>query len=82
MDPVATLELALEGDFYAKQDYNRWVHNGGYKVKAKAWIDSNTQPQLIEIDYLGPELVRGICGLVFENKHYVKYDKIVKGSAR
>lgn len=81
MDPAEVLKKALTGDQWAKKDYNEWIKSGGAPATVKAFIDQVT-PQLLEVDYLGPELVRGTCGLVFPHREYVKYDRVLASTVR
>ena len=80
MDPEATLRKALDGDRWARLDYNLWIERGGFAAKAKAFVHGDTMPRLVEVRYLGPKLVRCLTGLVHPKTEYIRYENVIAGS--
>lgn len=76
MDPVNLLRKALDGHFQSRLDYNRL----GIPVSLKVFLPGETMPTLMAVDYLGPALVRGTCGLVFPARKYVTYQSVIPGT--
>jgi len=75
MDPVEALRMALLGDKDAREAYNEWVKNDGYKVDVKVWTNGTQAPLVMTVSHIGPALLRGTVGLVFPKKAYVPHTK-------
>jgi len=69
--------MALLGDKDAREAYNEWVKNDGYKVDVKVWTNSAQAPLIFTVSYIGPELLRGTIGLVFPKKAYIQHTKVL-----
>lgn len=77
---MSLLRKALDGDRQSALDYNRTVSDGAPLAQVKVFLPGETMPSLMAVDYLGPALVRGTCGLVFPARKYVPYASVLAGS--
>lgn len=77
MDPAEALRMALNGDKDAREAYNEWVANDGYKVDVKVWTNDKQAPLILTVDSIGPALLRGTIGLISPKKAYIPHIKVL-----
>lgn len=63
MDPVTTLINALQGDRFARSEYNAWIGRGGFpaRVQVSAWTDTWMRGiRSLEVTKVGTKYIHGV----------------------